>query len=287
VWDLPAGFAIRQGRFPSDYFFSGTYQAGGKRIGYLRIGAFDDLTVGQTRILDNEIDFLNQNTDGLVVDVMRNPGGGCSLTTIAQRLIPGQFTHFAELIRPSFELIAYYDELLLLLEILGASQNELELYRFERGMLLSAYRDGRGLTGPIPSCAFDLTVTGTANAYRKPMILLVDDFSTSAADIFAAVVQDNGRAKLVGVRTSGAGGRVELVSASPLAESRTTNTASIVTRAKEYEYAGFPKSPFIENVGVRPDIELDYMTMTNLLRRGSPFVEEFTKIILAEIARGN
>ncbi len=289
VWTLPAGFAIRQGRFTTDYFFTGTYMSEGKRIGYLRIGVFDSLTASQTQVLDSEINYFNANTDGLVVDVMRNPGGTCSLATIAQRLMRGStFTHFSEQYRPNRELIEFYDEVISLLETLGAPDYLLENYRFERGMLIGAYENGRGLTGPIPACAFDLNIPTTANAYTKPMIVLVDELSTSAADIFPAILQDNGRAKIVGTRTGGLGGAVESVQqAGPLSEAFTTNTISIVLRAKEYETPGLPKSPYIENAGVTPDIELDYMTKDNLLRRGSPFVEAFTRIILEEIAKGN
>lgn len=290
VWTLPSGFAIRQGRFTSDYFFTGTYMAEGKRIGYLRIGAFDTLSTSQTQVLDAEINYFNANTDGLVVDVMRNPGGGCSLATIAQRLMRGaSFTHFSEQFRPNRELIEFYDEVISLLETLGAPNYLLENYRFERGMLISAYENGRGLTGPIPSCAFDLNLTPTANAYTKPMIVLVDELSTSAADIFPAIIQDNGRAKIVGTRTGGLGGAVEgnLQSAGPLSEAFTTNTISVVLRAKEYETPGLPKSAFLENAGVTPDVSLDYMTKDNLLQRGAPFVSAFTRIILEEIAKGN
>lgn len=290
VWTLPSGFAIRQGRFTTDYFFTGTYMSEGKRIGYLRIGVFDTLSASQTQVLDQEINFLNANTDGLVVDVMRNPGGTCSLATIAQRLMRGStFTHFTEQYRPNRELIEFYDEVISLLESLGAPDYLLENYRFERGMMISAYENGRGLTGPIPACAFDLNLPVTANAYTKPMILLVDELSTSAADIFPAIIQDNGRGKIVGTRTGGLGGAVEgnLQSAGPFSEGFTTNTVSIVLRAKEYETPGLPKSAFIENAGVTPDIELDYMTKENLLQRGAPFVERFTRIILDEIAKGN
>ena len=38
----------------------------------------------------------------------------------------------------------------------------------------------------------------------------------------------------------------------------------------------FPPSPYIENVGVRPDIVVDYMTNANLMSAGGPFVQAFT-----------
>ena len=70
---LPADFVQRLGRVASDFHFSGTYESDGVRIGYLRIPNFapPNPTTAITE-LRNEIAYLQQNTDGLVVDVMRN-----------------------------------------------------------------------------------------------------------------------------------------------------------------------------------------------------------------------
>ena len=38
----------------------------------------------------------------------------------------------------------------------------------------------------------------------------------------------------------------------------------------------YPATPYIENVGVRPDIVVDYMTRVNLMTGGASFVEAFT-----------
>jgi len=38
----------------------------------------------------------------------------------------------------------------------------------------------------------------------------------------------------------------------------------------------YPTTSYIENVGVRPDILMDYMTLDNLLNRGATFVSAFT-----------
>jgi hypothetical protein len=46
-----------------------------------------------------------------------------------------------------------------------------------------------------------------------------------------------------------------------------------------------PSAPYIENLGVEPDIALDYMTRENLILRGKPFVDRFTEIMLSEIAK--
>ena len=44
--------------------------------------------------------------------------------------------------------------------------------------------------------------------------------------------------------------------------------------------AEFPLAPYIENIGVRPDIPFDYMTGTNLMTAGAPFVQAFTQAIV-------
>ena len=47
-------------------------------------------------------------------------------------------------------------------------------------------------------------------AYDKPLLVLTDEFSTSAGDVFPALLQDAGRGKLFGYRTAGAGGSVAM-----------------------------------------------------------------------------
>jgi hypothetical protein len=45
----------------------------------------------------------------------------------------------------------------------------------------------------------------------------------------------------------------------------------------------YPPAPYVENIGVRPDIEVDYMTRANLDQKGKPFVDAFVAAIIAEI----
>ncbi len=42
----------------------------------------------------------------------------------------------------------------------------------------------------------------------------------------------------------------------------------------------YPTTPYLENVGVRPDVEVDYMTKENLVNKGKPFVDAFTAKIV-------
>ena len=281
---LPAGFRIRLGTGANDVFFTGTYTSNGVRIGYLRIGSFPSYSAAQLTALAGEIAFFNANTDGLVVDVTRNTGGStCSPSDVANFLVPGGFKELGLSFRPTLSLIASYDSAAVQLRALGAPSYLVELYLFNRDLLASAFTDGRGLTGALPSCSLLQESAGSSIAYSKPLITLMDDFSTSAGDLFPALMQDNQRGKLVGTRSNGAGGSVIDVSGGWWSETRTRLTQSLMVRLREREYPGFPKSPYVENVGVRPDIDLDFMTVPNAANFGRPFVEAFTKILVDEV----
>jgi len=147
------------------------------------------------------------------------------------------------------------------------------------------------LTGPIAACApyrSNWPPTMEANVpsaivYTKPMIVLIDDFSISAADIFPSMMQDNKRAPLVGMRTSGGGGSISGWPSGYYSESLATNTNSLVIRNHQIVTPDLPTAPFVENIGARPDIVLDFMTRDNLLTGGKAFVDQFTAILLDQI----
>ena len=73
---LPADFVQRLGKSPGDFHFSGTYQSDGYTIGYLRVPPSARARRKRLRELEAEISYFQANTDGLMVDVMRYPGGG-------------------------------------------------------------------------------------------------------------------------------------------------------------------------------------------------------------------
>jgi hypothetical protein len=88
---------------------------------------------------------------------------------------------------------------------------------------------------------------------------------------------------MVGMRSNGAGGSVSGWPVGTYSESSAGNTNSLVTRIAPIVTNDLPAAPYVENIGVRPDIELDYMTRDNLMNRGRPFVEAFTRIIVDHI----
>jgi hypothetical protein len=302
-YGLPPGFQVRRGLASSDFTFSGVYVAEGQRIGLIRIPSFSPSNIATAiREIDTEIAFFTANTDGLVVDVTRNPGGICQFTTdVAARFMRQPFfvtPH--QLMGTRFEINQTYSGLQNALRF-GAPWTA-QLYQFTLQALLDANQSGRALTGPLPLCqqvtepeflapslegfpARD--ANGELSGYAKPMIVLADEFSVSAGDIFPAIIQDNNRGRIVGMRTGGLGGYVTNTPAGASAETTTRVTRSLMVRLNPVKAPGLPEAPYIENIGVLPDVELDYMTRDNLLTRGQAWVTGFTQIILGEITRSS
>jgi len=153
--------------------------------------------------------------------------------------------------------------------------------------VLRAYNEERGRSAPVSlNSTGSLTLNPSPVAYTKPLLVLVDEFSASGADMFPAVLQDNNRATLFGMRTMGAGGSVVGFNATAYTESFFRITVSLMNRGHLIQTPDFPPAPYIENIGVRPDIVQDYMTRTNLLTGGSSFVQAFTAAIV-RLVQGN
>ena len=123
-------------------------------------------------------------------------------------------------------------------------------------------------------------------AYKKPLMVLVDEMSASGADSFPATIQDNQRGPLFWWRTMGAGGSVEGRWAGSYSQGYTTVTQSLMSRNQDVVTPDFPVTRYVENVGVRPDIEFDYMTRENLRRDGGVFVDAFLFAMYNHIQSG-
>src|SRR5262249_40176763 len=156
----------------------------------------------------------------------------------------------------------------------GAPQSTIALYQSLYDQIQAAYRQNRGMTGPVPLDGPSLNrqpitdASGAVLAYTKPLIVLVDEFSVSGGDQFAATMQDAARGTIVGYRTMGAGGTNGSFPATNYSEGITGITFGSAQRPQAVATSDFGVTQFTENVGVRPDIEIDYMTRDNLLNRG-------------------
>ncbi len=293
VFSLPTGFVRRLGR-NGDFFYSGTYTSGGKRIGFIRIPDFlDSSTIDNEGFalqqFQTEINFMQANTDGLVLDVMRNPGGdGCYAESLLLSLIPYRFRGMGQEVRVTRDWVLAFSEAIDQANFFGADQLTIDQLSAILAQLQNAYKQNHVRTDGFPQCATyyerDPTTDRNGNviAYKKPILLLTDEFSVSSAEIFAALFQDSKRGPILGWRTAGAGGSIPF---SPTAtgfysEASALATQTLMVRNEQVYTADFPTTSYIENVGVRPNIEVDYMTEANLTDNGKAFVDAFTAAIL-------
>ena len=284
IYAFPNGFRLRLAGGP-DFFASGTYVFEGKTIGWIRIPSFGPPSEEEAiETFEREIAFMQENTHGLVIDAMRNPGGSVAFNeALLQRLIPNTFRTIGFEIRATNSWVQSFAAQLSLARLFGVESWILQHFENNYKDVLQANREG-GNTGSISlNKTGSLILLPSPVTYQKPLIVLVDDFSGSSADAFPAVIQDNGRGKIVGYRTMGLGGNVVEFAGTVYSQVTVRLTQSLMTRREPVVTTDLPTAPYVENIGVRPDIELDYMTRENLLNRGASFVNSFTRIILDQI----
>ncbi len=287
----PPGFTVRLGRSSADVFYSGTFSSGGYKIGYLRIPDFDPVSQAYALAqLDTEIAYFRQNTDGLIVDEMRNPGGtACYVQSVLTRLMPYTFRSAGLEIRATAVWLTAFADSLEEARQEGADEWTIQMLEARLKDVETAYKENRGRTGPLAVCGLSLDTEpikdryGSVAAYDKPLMVLADEMSASAGDVFAAVIQDHGRALIAGVRTMGAGGSVDLYDSTNYSETQATVTVSLITRKWSIDSEGLPGAPYVENIGVQPDLVIDYMKRDNLRTGGRPFVDAFVAAMVDHI----
>lgn len=292
IFQLPDNFRLRSGGGPFDTYYSGTFERDGKRIGFLRIADFAD-TFPLPSQLRSEMQFMEANTDGLIVDVMRNPGGfGDNVALLASFLVPQEHSVLGFELRANSLWVQVFSDTVAQLKLDEAPEEEIAAWEQFLEEVQRANRIPLGRTKAIPlDGGFELSrepyqFQGRSWAYTKPLIVLTDEYSASAADAFPAVIQDNQRGIIVGKRTMGLGGSVIEWPLEGSCECSTRITVSLMVRKQPVNTGGeFPTAPYVENIGVRPNVEIDYMTTDNLLNNGRPFVEAVTQAMLEHIAK--
>jgi hypothetical protein len=216
------------------------------------------------------------------------------MADLAAHLIPYNFYFFGQEIRATRDHINSLQFAIETAKRARADQWIIDTYQVYLDQINQAYLENRGRTGSIAACnqfrsefpPSTLQLPASV-VYTKSLITLVDEFSSSAADIFPAMMQDNGRGLIVGTRTSGAGGSVSAWPVGFYSEAFGTNTDTLVVRKQPVVTEEYPTAPYIENIGVRPDVSLDYMTRENLLNGGQTFVGQFTRILVDEIRKAS
>jgi hypothetical protein len=283
---MPNGFKQRLGNPMMDIYFTGTFPAGTHTIGFIRI---PDFLFEDPVSLQAEIQFMEANTDALVVDVTRNPGGdGCAVQDTASYLIPKPFQALGAQIRATWDFVLQFEQDIQFAEFEGATPAQIKILEQWANAVEAAYQEKRGFTKtlPLPCGNYSLTIdpatdsTNKVIAYTKPIIVLTDNLSASAAELFAAIMQDNKRSTQFGTRTMGAGGAVFQVILSTYMDAAINLPEVILVRSHNITSDALPPAPYIENFGVQPDIEFDYQTLDNLIQQGKPFVDGFTAAVL-------
>ena len=290
---MPAGFTLRLGRGLADEFYSGTFESGGRKIGFIRIPSYVPFSPNAAIVqFITEIAFFQKNTDGLIIDEMRNPGGSVAyLNTLVSLLIPTRWRSLGFEVRATSSWISRFSTALQQAKNAGAPPAILDQLQVIKDELVDANRANRGRTNPIPldDVLIDrdpaVDIKGVYLGYTKPLIVLADELSASGGDAFAATIQDNARGPIVGWRTMGAGGNVVRWQVGSYSQGFTTLTMSLMNRKDLVITPDYPAAPYVENIGVRPDVTIDYMTRENLIQNGKPFVDAAVEAMLAEIQK--
>ena len=292
IYALPAGFVdlnaacatcINRPGEPVFYYLGTFMTTGNVRVGFLRIPSMSPpssaIALAQ---LDRAMAYFTANTDALVVDVMRNPGGLVSFVeAVSQRLIPYQFNALGFEIRATAAWLFSFASQLNAARANPSTPAEV-LANLEANFneVMEAFGENRGRSAPVSlNSTGSLQLQPVAGAYAKPILMLTDEFSASGGDALPAILQSNKRATLFGWRTMGAGGSVVGYSGPAFTESFFRITVSLMNRGHIVTTPDFPPAPYIENIGVRPDIQFDYMTRTNLMTAGAPFVQAFIQAV--------
>lgn len=235
-----------------------------KLAGYVRIPSYMPSSFNDIEEFEKIIAFMEERSDALVIDQVDNPGGSVfylyamaamltdqALSTPKHRMsITQADVYVATTMIPFFESIHSNSEARMFLgeSLLGTpvthqlSQFMLNFFRF----IVEEWNAGRQFTEPYFLYGIDHINPNLGVHYTKPILVLINSLDFSGGDFFAAILQDNHRATLMGSRTAGAGGflsRFKFPNLNGIAEVRFTG--SIAERSD--------KSP-IENLGVIPDI---------------------------------
>ena len=286
IFALPPGFEQRLGRATSDVFISGRYESEGLRIGYIRIGNFSPPSTAEgLRQFETEMVWFQENTDGLIVDIIRNYGGNACYSDAIQRLlIPYEFRALGRELRVTMRWVNLYSQLVEIAKAQRAAADVIARLEALLAEIQRGYSENRSRSGPLPICSDSLQLQPHPRAYKKPVMVLIDEFSASAAEGFAASMQDANRGPMFGYRTMGAGGTNGIfLPGGVYTETIILLTAGMFHRKEPVATSDYPTAHYVENIGVRPDIEYDYMTRDNLMQAGRPFVEAFTKAMVDHI----
>lgn len=243
----------------------------GKRIGVIRIPSFSSSSYKDSldscaATFGELLTMMETKTDALVIDQLNNPGGSVAylfalLSMLSDqpldcawhqtKLNPAEIYESQKDLEQLRKIKTQEDAASYFGETMHGFPMTLEVVLFYRDYLeslIEAWESGEDLTDLHPFWLVDKVPPHPSVYYSKPLLVLINELDFSCGDWFPATLQDNGRATLLGTRTSGAGGCVEWFSF--------PNNQGIAGMSVTWTLAQRPNGERIENLGIRPDIEV-------------------------------
>jgi hypothetical protein len=261
------------------YIFKGK---DGKKYGYIRIHTFSrPAHARQVSFFIEQIKRFEEETEALVVDVTNNPGGRIpfcyALTSVLnpQEMLAPRYRFklsmkdivAANVTLKKAELVNNERAALFLFGATYSgypmSMNVVNDLKAEAEHFISEWSEGNTFTGPLFSQGVEfIHPHPKATHYTRPILVLANELSMSAAEIFTSILKDSGRAKVLGVPTAGAGGTVETFELqNHFGIKNISITKSLILRAN---------GQAIENIGVSPDYRTE-LTVDDFQNQFAPY----------------
>jgi C-terminal processing protease CtpA/Prc len=196
----------------------------------------------------------------LVIDLVNNGGGSLELgMKLAQALSAEKIEMPGIQFRTSQSWINQFES-----ESLEApSDAERELARRVYTQLTEEHKKGVKLSTPVNAdilVPFELQPNEDLEG-KFNIVLMVNEMCASMCDIFAAILQDNHMARVVGSTTMGAGGNVVTHYEAPNSHLALRQTESLIIR-RVMKKGKVELAQYIENNGVQPDVEVNVSETT-------------------------
>ena len=200
-----------------------------KLIGFIRLPTFapsESDYAERAKEFGEIIKKMEELTDALIIDQQNNPGGSIFYLYALLSMLSDQplknphhrFTIDSKEVWQAHEMIKKIDLAIKLLPLLGDSLGDMHGYPINQQFFLhmksyfqfivEQWQDKKTLTDPYFLYGVDYIQPHPEYNYTKKIVVLTNELDFSAADFFPAILQDSGRAIIMGNKTAGAGGYV-------------------------------------------------------------------------------
>jgi len=238
-----------------------------KLVGFIRLPSFapsENDYAERAQEFGEIINKMEEIADILVIDQQNNPGGSVFYLYTLLSMLSDQplknphhrFTIDSKEVWQAHDMLKKIDLAITLLPLIGGSLGDIHGYPINSQFFLhmksyfqfiiDQWQEKKTLTDPYFLYGVDYIQPHEEYRYTKKLIVLTNELDFSAGDFFPAILQDSGRAVIMGTKTAGAGGYVLSNSdRNRMGILKYTYTGSHALRAD-----GTP----LEDLGVTPDV---------------------------------